>query len=445
METQNAFAFDVNRNFIHAEIDRLTQHFMDLWQDMPSSFPEFTCRFTTRDHRQNETALQSSIRKISDEMKQKPLGLPNKETSREMMLGIAAGLARQALGFEDRHVDVILDNGFFDVAAEFARQAKIFDPTISDNDIYQAARNVMTMNFIQLLMQKPVSLTPSIFAYSLLYPLTDNYLDSGMLSTNEKMEFCGRFGERLLGLPTSPVNTKEQQIWQCICMIEREFLRDDFPLVHASLLGIYQAQVDSLQMLITNHNLEEKDLIRLIFAKGGAAVLADGYLVAGSLDEKQRLFMFAYGVFTQLIDDLEDARLDEQDGISTLFSMRDNKNQLDETTNRLFHFGIKAFGTIDYFVDPQAATLKEMIWKCIDPLLIDMASQNPTKFSTAYLRDLECHFPFSFKGLRNQRRALEKHNFQLMNLVQAFARLPDVQLGHANFLEAVRQQLEPNF
>jgi hypothetical protein len=67
--------------------------------------------------------------------------------------------------------------GFLEATTAFARMARRFDPAITSAEIYQAARNVWTANFLQLLLGMPVRVTPAIFAYSMLYPYSDNYLD----------------------------------------------------------------------------------------------------------------------------------------------------------------------------------------------------------------------------------------------------------------------------
>lgn len=408
--------------FIDAEVRRFTGHFCSVWHDSIQETPAFSLIYLRRDQHHNNAAMADTITGIASEMKVQALDGSNREVSRERMLGMAGDFARSALGFEDRHVSLILDNGFFDVVGAFARQARALDSGISDDDIYQAGRNVMTMNFMQLLLGQQVHLTPSIFAYSLLYPLTDNYLDDPSLSIEEKQAFGVRFRERLLGKSAAPVNDAEKNIWHCIDAIEGEFPRDRHPFVHASLIAIHDAQQRSLALLHNTNRPGEEEILRLSFEKGGAAVLADGYLVAGELNSAERLFMFSYGVFTQLIDDLEDTRQDAANHTATVFSQLAGHAPLDDLTNRLFHFGNRVFQSVNYFQGTQVATLKEMIWKCIDPLLMDFASQMPRYYSRKYLTKLEKHFPFSFRDLKRQRRRLEKKHFQLMDLVRAFAR-----------------------
>ena len=64
------------------------------------------------------------------------------------------------------------------VTRRFIQDAKIFDHSLSQDDIHQALRNLWVFNSIQMIAGKDIDLTPSSFAYSLLYPYTDNGLDS---------------------------------------------------------------------------------------------------------------------------------------------------------------------------------------------------------------------------------------------------------------------------
>ncbi len=52
--------------------------------------------------------------------------------------------ARSALGLEKRHMDVILSHDFGQLATEFPRMARRFDPTISEADIFEPAATPAT-------------------------------------------------------------------------------------------------------------------------------------------------------------------------------------------------------------------------------------------------------------------------------------------------------------
>ena len=94
---------------------------------------------------------------------------------------------KTGLNFEDDNLDIILSNDFKEATKEFVKRARYFDPSISLNDIYQACRNVWIMNGVQQMLGLPVRLTPAVFAYSMLYPYSDNYLDNPDIPAENKI------------------------------------------------------------------------------------------------------------------------------------------------------------------------------------------------------------------------------------------------------------------
>jgi len=188
--------------------------------------------------------------------------------------------------------------------------------------IFQALRNVWIMNTIQIIHGIPVELTNAIFAYSMLYPLTDNYLDDEKVSLSEKQAFSIRFRNRLEGLYIEPSNAHEEDIFEMVNLIEKQFSRIKDPAVFESLLMIYEGQCMSLQQQY--ENLSEKAILRLSFKKGGASVVADAYLVLGNLNEDQMMFYTGYGIALQLADDLQDLKEDLQHHHKTLYNYHSN-------------------------------------------------------------------------------------------------------------------------
>jgi hypothetical protein len=121
-------------------------------------------------------------------------------------------LAKGGLGLDDDDIQAIRAYGFAEVGLEFIRQARSFDPEIPFEDIYQASRNVWSMNFMQLLTGEPIVLTPAVLAYSLLYPYTDNYLDDPQIPVETKQSLNERFRVRLMGGEVRPSNRHEERI-----------------------------------------------------------------------------------------------------------------------------------------------------------------------------------------------------------------------------------------
>jgi hypothetical protein len=262
--------------------------------------------------------------------------------------------------------------------------------------------------------------TPAIFAYSMLYPYTDNYLDAPSISREAKLGFSDRFGRRLEGEAVAPVNDREDAIWRLIGLIEDEYARADWPQVYASLLEIHRAQENSIRLLRHGLSRQGIDVVRLSFDKGGASVLADGYLAAGSLSPEQARFIFGWGVLLQLADDLQDVRQDRQDGMLTVFSEYAGRKPLDEATNRTLHFGQTVMQWMDGLGGPDCRALKELIKRSSRSMLIRAAGEAPDLYTAGYLAELETHSPFRFAFLDRQRRQLAKRHGLLIQLFEVF-------------------------
>ena len=119
----------------------------------------------------------------------------------------------------------------------------------------------------------------------------------------------------------SPVNAQNDPSYGLTpLLIERLYPRAEFPEVYLSLRAIHHAQMRSLDQQDGARTWDERALLALSIAKGGASVLTDACLVRGSLTEDKAEFMFAYGVVLQLMDDLQDIRDDLANRHLTIFT-----------------------------------------------------------------------------------------------------------------------------
>ena len=64
-----------------------------------------------------------------------------------------------------------------------------------------------------------------------------------------------------------------------------------------------RAQCRSLELLHRTASPYEVDVLGISLEKGGTSVLADGYLVAGSLTRPQAELAFGFGAYLQIVDD----------------------------------------------------------------------------------------------------------------------------------------------
>ena len=287
-------------------------------------------------------------------------------------------------------------------------------------DILQACRNAWTACGLQVLLGRPMEVTPSIFAYSMLYPYSDNYLDDPKVSREEKVGFSGRFGRRLEGDSVHPANAHEEKIWRLVALIEGQYPRPSSPQVYSSLLAIHRAQFDSLRLARSGGAAGEVDVLRLAFAKGGTSVLADGYLAAGSLTAGEARFVFLWGVVLQLGDDLQDIRDDRACGILTLFSQAAGKDPLDALTTRAFHFGGRVMSLLEDVGVAESGTLKELMRRSSRSFLLRCAGEAGEFYTPEYLACLEGCSPYRFSFLNRRREQFARRQAAFARLFEAF-------------------------
>ncbi len=140
--------------------------------------------------------------------------------------------------------------------------------------------------------------------------------------------------------------------------------------------------------------------------EGGTSVIADGFLVAGKLDEKQRQFLYDYGAWLQLLDDLQDTAVDFSDGLRTCFSGAENKQELEMLAGKVFHLGFQIMDEVDWLNTCDTEAFKMLMKKSIDLFLIGAVWSNRKYFSRSFVRSMEEFSPLHFSYVRNRRAVL---------------------------------------
>ena len=398
-------------------IPDLLQQYTRLWWSCDRSFPGFKQDYSFAEQQANGKKLQEMIKGVPQFIKKRDHSASGLKSWIELSRPEWMIFGRNILRLDSSHFDLLESSGIMNTPGEFARMARDFDAGITVEDIYQACRNVITANFIQMLLGIQVRVTPSIFAYSMLYPYTDNYLDDPQISASTKMAFNQRFRERLLGKPIEPANLYESTVLRLIEMIEQEWDRHAYPQVYESLLAIHTAQTRSLLLAGDKISPFELDVLGISFEKGGTSVLADGYLAAGNLTRKQAELIFGFGSFTQLMDDLEDVQEDLAENRTSLFSITAGKWPLDGLTNQFFHYGRVVTEDLSAFSASCVPCLHEMTTRCLDLILIHTVMNTKRYYQQDYLKRLEMHMPFRFEVLQKERQKLKREK---INLEQAF-------------------------
>ena len=395
--------------------------------------PPFDRTFSSAEQAAREIHLDRLLHTVEAELRDLPHTRSERCSARNRVTRAFTDFAKSCLDFDDAHLELLLNDGFSAVATQLARQARQFDPGVSASDIFQASRNAWTACGLQVLLGRDMRLTPSIFAYSMLYPYTDNYLDDSAVSRSAKLAFSERFRARLDGDEVAPFNDREATIWRLVELIEDQYARADWPEVYASLLGIHRAQENSVRLLRSGSSSAGADVLKLSFEKGGASVLADAYLVAGSLSPEEAQFAFDWGVLLQLADDLQDLQQDLREGIVTIFTQAAGRlslgARLDALTSHTLNFGHRVMRGMNRMPSnhparPGAAakhkSLTEMIRMSCSLLLIWSAGESAKLYTADYLAELETHSPFRFAPLGEKRKKLARWTGPLARLFESF-------------------------
>ncbi|MGD0735022.1 MAG: hypothetical protein ABR976_07730 [Terracidiphilus sp.] len=381
---------------------------IELWNTCAQRGLPLSPQYTLREQRKREKAYDQGLRAVQREARHAPRTVAERRIVHQRIVALFPRFAATALGLEDE-AQQLLTNNFLPVGTQLARWARRFDPTLSIEDTIQACRNAWTACGLQALLGQPMELTPSILAYSLLYPYTDNHLDHPDLSTAEKLHFSERFRQRLCGQRLPASNFHEADVWTMVALIEEQYPRPLYPQVYDALLAIHRGQEQSLSQLKTTVPngvlLNVDEILRISCAKGGTSVLADACLAQPWLTDSEIRFSFDWGVLLQLGDDLQDVREDMRRGSVTLFTRAAAQGQpLDSLVLQLLHFSHHIADRMDRLPNG-SSSLKDLLRLSWRSLILMAVANAPDFFSPAFLAELESRsaFRFDFLRARNQK------------------------------------------
>ncbi len=356
----------------------------------------------------NARAAARLIDEIASRIGELPPGEPPGQAWRDGIRARLLAFGHERLGWPEGYRNLLFGDAFYESTVAFTREACAFDPRFTIEDLGQALRNVWIGNCLQMLLDQPVELRPGLFAYSMLYPVTDNLLDDPAVSRSVKRAFNDRFRRRLTGLPVTAENEHDAAVSSLVDRIEQEFPRRRFPSVYSSLLAIHAAQIRSLDQH-DGSRLTDAELASISFEKGGSSVLADLHLVCPAAGPAHERFAFGFGVFLQLLDDLEDVEADRELRHETLFTRAARTGPLDGMTARLARYIDRVLSLEGSFDGPGFGDRRDLIRRNCRALLVGSVAEHRKRFTRRFRRRLERQWPVSFRAYRGlRRRALRR-------------------------------------
>lgn len=393
---------------VHEMIEKLKHKYMKLWWNTDKDFPVLGEESSIREKKIHEKMMNQFTDALFLKLKQCPKDEGQRVAWKDSLMTMIKNFGRQ-WGFDEKSVNEDFAKELPNVTHMFISNVNAFNPEMKLDKMLQALRNAWIMNLLQVLFKIKVEYTPSIFAYSMLYPYTDNYLDDTEVSFEDKKKLSKIFRARLKGEQLEPNNVYEEALFNLVGMIESQYDRVTHKELYESLLCIHDAQCNSLTPDNEICSPFEKDILGISAEKGGASVLADAYLVNGKLTDGQIDFSFAYGMLLQLCDDLQDAKEDLYNGQMTIVSVTLEKWPLDHITNALFDFSNKvmadSYANLDHDESDQ---MKDFLKKNLTLLIFEAISQNYQYYSKEYIKTIEKYFPFRMAYTRKIYKKLKK-------------------------------------
>lgn len=391
-------------------IAKLNAYYLDLWKRCTEDLP-LQSLYSYEDKKVREEYLRVKLHKLP-----KVKNKLSDDQFGDKLFRSAQKTSSILFNVEENDLDIVFSDEFKKSSKQFVAEAKLFDSTLTQNDISQAARNLWVINCLQVLFGHPVRLTQSAFAYSLLYPYCDNYLDDPSITKEQKCSFNSGLGLRLRGESVKSSNLHEENIFNLLFMIEEEYPRRRYPQVYDALIAIHNAQCKSLR-LFNKDELSYDEILELSFDKGGTSVLADGYFVSGEMNHAQRSFVYGLGIYLQVIDDLQDLKEDRDAELSTIFCRYAEMGHLDELTNKMLNFGSEIIKDAEQF--SRGECFKQLITKSTNLLVIEAACLSQRAYSKDYIKGLEKYSPFHFSFIKKHRNRLSSNRIPFLEMMQA--------------------------
>ncbi|WP_372752574.1 hypothetical protein [Labilibaculum sp.] len=397
----------------HADLyAKIEKQFIKSWENCPEHLPNKQKRFAYLEKRIWESKCHRFI-----ELMQTKSHL--EQGNKTLILNECKSFCEETLSYSSNELALIFSEEMLGATKVFIQKAWQFDPELKNDELFQALRNVWIMLGLQSFFGIEVKITPSLLAYSLLYPYTDNLLDDEKIEKEEKLNFCKRFALRLAGQKIKSQSILESKIYHLVSMIESEFHRTKHPDLFKSLLAIHKAQTHSLALLNKNTSLSKEEIFKICITKGSSSVIADGYLVMGDLNEKQIHFLYEYGAYLQILDDLQDARQDYMDGITTCFSANLPHGNLDSLVCKTYYLG-KVFHQTCTKLYPEQISFHGLIKRSFALLFIASIVENQKDFSKHFIQKIEKHAPFRFSFLRKQQSDIQELKSLLLIKIQKY-------------------------
>lgn len=380
-----------------------------LWNGLPSSFPSFLEEVSEEKKRQNEDVIEEMAARWQEKGKEFPQKQEEQLTwKREMEDMTEEFLEKEELLGIRQYMSQETFAEFKEETKRFVRQIRSFDPELSAENIWQALRNYFIYAVIADLQGQRQECKEAAFAYSLLYPYTDNFIDEKGHTKQQKEEYNRMIADILQGIPVTPEKGISEKTSQLLKRLADSYNGEKNQEIRSLLLMMLEAQNESIRQQTGKEELTKEEILDISAYKGSISVLIDYFFTTEVLREEEVRFYMKFGFFLQLADDLQDRKEDQKSGSKTLMVLSAKRGELAENVNRLLHYAHTIFAEFT----PVNDRLKIFMEKHCYSLVLAAAMENPECFSGEELKQVEqfflVHMEFLQKFLQKQKKAYEK-------------------------------------
>lgn len=385
----------LDKNSVKADCLNKTR---DEWLAAKHTFPGFLAGISKETKAQNEQYIQT----ISDDFRKLLKSFPINPNGREQWKKKTTTLL-EAVFCEETIIGIhhSMDQktlaAFQDELKDFLRHVREFAPELSLEGIGQAIRNYIVYAMFKEINQVKSCFSMACFGYSMLYPFTDNYIDSEKNSDKEKTEYNQIIRDKIEGKDVQPKSLHQLRTCQLLQMIESEYPGKRDSSIFVLLLMMLEAQEGSLRQQNKILTLTPAERLDISLYKGGLSVLIDRLFVNKEITENDLVFYFEFGFFLQLADDLQDIKEDSIQGNQTIFTGDPHSKREEEIVNKLLHFVQRIFDAYQAEND----SYKHFILSNCYQLIYSSIVRSKAFFSKEYLDKLEKYLPVTYQFLEN--------------------------------------------
>ncbi len=401
---------------IREETKRGLEIIKAIWLEASDQFPFQLNEITPEQQLRNEAYADQVSKAFHEQMNRMPR-LPfrrrkwsnqtqnflMKLLSEEQIIGIHNVMSPQEL------------TAFYQELMEFARHARGFAPELSFEELGQAIRNYIVFVMFKVINRKPCSeddhagYSNAGFGYSMLYPFTDNYIDTIANTISDKQEYNQLIRDTIEGKEVPLKDNHHRKTYLLLKAIEEAYPRDKDCDIYTLLLMMLEAQEESLGQQSKKHVLTPEQRLNISLFKGGVSVLVDRYLINKPLTEEDYLFYLGFGFFLQLADDLQDIGEDSRNGYQTIFTSEPDQSDEERIVNKLLNF----LNTIMEAYSAENNGFKDFVKQSSYLLIYSSVAGSRKYFSDHYLLQIEKRLPVTVPYLEKIKAGLIERQDQI--------------------------------